>query len=145
MVGFLVRSTRQLEQAEHLMRGLLFSAVNYRLAPQYPFPCGLQDVLAACMSGTVQAFRSSRFCTDIECRIDLYLIDPPPGAYHTPVDPSLIVPAGDSAGGNLVLALLYVVSSSCRRLIDATYVEQSGDTRLRPSCASWSRSREPMV
>jgi len=23
-------------------------AVNYRLAPQFPFPCALQDVLAAC-------------------------------------------------------------------------------------------------
>lgn len=23
-------------------------AINYRLAPQYPFPCGLQDALAAC-------------------------------------------------------------------------------------------------
>jgi acetyl esterase/lipase len=23
-------------------------AVNYRLAPQYPFPCAIQDLLAAC-------------------------------------------------------------------------------------------------
>ena len=23
-------------------------AVNYRLAPQYPFPCAIQDILAAC-------------------------------------------------------------------------------------------------
>ena len=24
------------------------TAVNYRLAPQYPFPCAIQDLLAAC-------------------------------------------------------------------------------------------------
>jgi hypothetical protein len=23
-------------------------AINYRLAPQYPFPCALQDLVAAC-------------------------------------------------------------------------------------------------
>jgi len=36
-----------------LMRSLWVAeqeiAVNYRLAPQYPFPCALQDLLAACM------------------------------------------------------------------------------------------------
>ena len=25
-----------------------FIAINYRLAPQYPFPCAIQDTLAAC-------------------------------------------------------------------------------------------------
>ncbi|PFH52167.1 hypothetical protein AMATHDRAFT_140737 [Amanita thiersii Skay4041] len=62
-------------------------AVNYRLAPQYPFPCALQDVLAAY----------------------LYLTDPPPGADHSPVNPSHIIIAGDSAGGGLSLALLQVL------------------------------------
>ena len=59
-------------------------AVSYRLSPQYPFPCALQDCLAAY----------------------LYLIRPPEGAEHKPVNPARIVLAGDSAGGNICLALL---------------------------------------
>lgn len=62
-------------------------AVNYRLAPQYPFPCALADCLAAY----------------------LYLIRPPEGAKHRAVDPSKIVFAGDSAGGGLSLALLTLI------------------------------------
>ncbi|KAH8985534.1 Alpha/Beta hydrolase protein [Lactarius akahatsu] len=62
-------------------------APNYRLAPQYPFPCGLQDLLASY----------------------LFLIEPPPGAAHRPVQPGHIVVGGDSAGGGLALAFLQVV------------------------------------
>ncbi|KAI5986945.1 Alpha/Beta hydrolase protein [Pisolithus albus] len=62
-------------------------AINYRLAPQYPFPCALHDILAAY----------------------LYLIRPPPGAPHKPVNPAHIVVVGDSAGGGLLLALLQVL------------------------------------
>ena len=51
-------------------------AVEYRLAPQHPFPAALVDAILAYK----------------------YLIDPPPGALHTAVDPSKIVIAGDSAG-----------------------------------------------
>ncbi|KAH9856007.1 alpha/beta-hydrolase [Lenzites betulinus] len=65
-------------------------AINYRLAPQYPFPCAPQDFLAAY----------------------LYLIRPPPGALHTPVLPSNIVFAGDSAGGGLCIALLQIIRDS---------------------------------
>ncbi|KAG8679507.1 hypothetical protein FRC08_016942, partial [Ceratobasidium sp. 394] len=61
--------------------------VNYRLAPQYPFPCGLHDCLAAY----------------------LYLIRPPPGAKHLPVPPSMVIIAGDSAGGGMTLALLQII------------------------------------
>ncbi|KAJ6631524.1 hypothetical protein B0H10DRAFT_2299906 [Mycena sp. CBHHK59/15] len=61
--------------------------INYRLAPQYPFPCALQDLLAAY----------------------LYLIRPPPEASHRPVNPAHIVVAGDSAGGGLTIALLQVL------------------------------------
>lgn len=63
------------------MRGRCF-AVKYRLAPQFPWPCALQDSLAAY----------------------LYLIRPPENAKHRPVDPKNLIIAGDSAGGNLTLA-----------------------------------------
>ncbi|CAE6373167.1 unnamed protein product [Rhizoctonia solani] len=68
------------------MGGRVF-AVNYRLAPQYPFPCALQDCLAAY----------------------LYLIRPPPGAEHLPVPPNMVIIAGDSAGGGMTLALLQII------------------------------------
>ncbi|GMK55198.1 hypothetical protein CspeluHIS016_0202540 [Cutaneotrichosporon spelunceum] len=68
------------------IQGRVF-AVNYRLAPQYPFPCAIQDVLASYM----------------------YLIEPPQGASHCPVDPKNIIVAGDSAGGGLTLALLQIL------------------------------------
>lgn len=71
------------------MKGRAF-AVNYRKAPQYPFPCALQDALAAY----------------------LYLLYPPPEAKHRPVPPGQIVIAGDSAGGGLTLALLCVIRDS---------------------------------
>lgn len=62
-------------------------AVNYRKAPQFPFPCAIQDCLAAYM----------------------YLIRPPPNAKHQAVNPKQIVIAGDSAGGGLSLALLQLL------------------------------------
>jgi acetyl esterase/lipase len=55
--------------------GRVFS-VRYRLAPQQPFPAALIDA--------VMAYK--------------YLIDPPAGAMHSPIDPGKIVFAGDSAG-----------------------------------------------
>nr|XP_019007535.1 uncharacterized protein I206_07797 [Kwoniella pini CBS 10737]OCF46316.1 hypothetical protein I206_07797 [Kwoniella pini CBS 10737] len=68
------------------MHGRCF-AVNYRKTPQYPFPCALQDCLAAY----------------------IYLTNPPPGSQHRPVDPKSIILAGDSAGGGLCLALLQIL------------------------------------
>ncbi|KAJ3972558.1 hypothetical protein EV361DRAFT_904837 [Lentinula raphanica] len=68
------------------IRGRAF-AVNYRKAPQYPFPCPLHDVISSY----------------------LYLIRPPNGARHDAVSPSKIVMAGDSAGGNLCLTALTVL------------------------------------
>jgi acetyl esterase/lipase len=56
-------------------------------APQYPFPCAIQDCLAAWM----------------------YLTNPPPGSKHKPVLPKNIILAGDSAGGGLVWALLQIL------------------------------------
>ncbi|KAF8963661.1 hypothetical protein BDZ97DRAFT_1939461 [Flammula alnicola] len=65
-------------------------AINYRLAPQYPFPCGLQDAIAAY----------------------LYLIRPPADSAHQAVDPAHIIISGNSAGGGLSLALLQVIRDS---------------------------------
>ncbi|KDQ64305.1 hypothetical protein JAAARDRAFT_64179 [Jaapia argillacea MUCL 33604] len=65
------------------MKGRAF-AVNYRKAPQYPWPCPLHDVVAAY----------------------LYLIHPPKEALHKPVDPAKIVFAGDSAGAAICLSTL---------------------------------------
>lgn len=59
-------------------------SVRYRLAPQNPFPSAILDGLIAYLS----------------------LLSPPPGSFHTPVQASNIVFAGDSAGGNLSLVLL---------------------------------------
>ncbi|KAK5187926.1 hypothetical protein LTR16_009173, partial [Cryomyces antarcticus] len=54
-------------------------APRYRLAPQFPFPCGLHDCLAAY----------------------LWLIEQQ--------DPSTILLAGDSAGGGMVLSMLVIL------------------------------------
>lgn len=51
-------------------------AVDYRLAPQHPFPTAVEDALAAY----------------------LYLINPPEDAPFTPVPSSQIVLSGDSSG-----------------------------------------------
>ncbi|EAW06612.1 lipase/esterase family protein [Aspergillus clavatus NRRL 1] len=59
--------------------GAYFFGTEYRLAPQFPFPCALQDCLAAY----------------------LYLLDE-----H---DPKNIIFAGDSAGGGMVLSILVIL------------------------------------
>ncbi|CAE6468262.1 unnamed protein product [Rhizoctonia solani] len=86
------------------MGGRVF-AVNYRLAPQYPFPCALQDCLAAY----------------------LYLIRPPPDAEHLPVPPNMLIIAGDSAGGGMTLALLQIIR-------DAGLPAPAGGVLISPWC-----------
>ena len=74
--------------------GRCFS-VRYRLAPQNPFPAALLDAFVAYLS----------------------LLSPPPNSFHEPVPASKIVFAGDSAGGNLCLALLQLLLSLKRQNI----------------------------
>ncbi|KAJ7240331.1 Alpha/Beta hydrolase protein [Mycena haematopus] len=76
----------QLIRYSRKIKGRVF-AVNYRKAPQYPWPCPIQDVLAAY----------------------LYLIRPPPNALHKAIPSSKIVLAGDSAGGGLCLSTLAIL------------------------------------
>ncbi|RKF54188.1 AB hydrolase superfamily protein C4A8.06c [Erysiphe neolycopersici] len=68
----------QMQKYARMLKARVF-APTYRLAPQYPFPCGLQDCLAAY----------------------LYLI--------TIHDPTTIVLAGDSAGGGMILSILVML------------------------------------
>jgi len=70
----------------HLTHGRCLS-VRYRLAPQNAFPSALLDALVAYLS----------------------LLYPPESSYHTPVPASHVVLGGDSAGGNLCLALLQLL------------------------------------
>ncbi|KAI1141280.1 alpha/beta-hydrolase [Hypoxylon sp. FL0543] len=65
----------QMQRHARKLKARVF-APEYRLAPQFPFPCGLQDCLAAY----------------------LYLL--------TTQDPTTIILAGDSAGGGMVLSML---------------------------------------
>lgn len=65
----------QMQRHARKLKARIF-APRYRLAPQFPFPCGLQDALAAY----------------------LHLLEK-----H---DPSTIIVAGDSAGGGMVLSML---------------------------------------
>lgn len=65
----------QMQRHARKLKARVF-APRYRLAPQFPFPCGLQDCLAAYM----------------------YLLKTQ--------DPSTIILAGDSAGGGMVLSTL---------------------------------------
>ncbi|KAK5987777.1 Acetyl-hydrolase [Cladobotryum mycophilum] len=62
-------------------------SVRYRLAPKHPFPSALLDALVSYFT----------------------LLYPPPDAFHEAVKPEHIVLSGDSAGGNLSLALLQVL------------------------------------
>ncbi|KDQ50918.1 hypothetical protein JAAARDRAFT_199615 [Jaapia argillacea MUCL 33604] len=75
-----------LQRFARKINGRVFG-INYRLAPQYPFPCAIQDALAAY----------------------LFLIRPPENSLHLAVSPSRIVLGGDSAGGGLTIALLQVI------------------------------------
>ncbi|KAF3937701.1 Esterase [Dactylella cylindrospora] len=75
---------------------------RYRLAPQNPFPAALMD----CFLGY------------------LYLLYPPPGSLHEPVNPKKIVICGDSAGGNLTASLIALLLTI--RRISPTGITHNG-------------------
>ncbi|KAE8422516.1 alpha/beta-hydrolase [Aspergillus pseudocaelatus] len=66
---------------------------QYRLVPQYTLPTLVLDTLVAYF----------------------YLIAPPPGSFHKPIDPKKIVLVGESGGGVLHLHLLQFLQSLLRR------------------------------
>ena len=80
-----LQSTTEVSSSPHFQVASQLTTVTE--APQYPFPCAVQDCLAAY----------------------LYLVKPPPDAKHRPVHPKNIIIGGDSAGGGLVLALLQIL------------------------------------
>ena len=67
--------------------------IQPRLAPQYPFPAGLLDLLVAYLS----------------------LLYPQPGSSHEPVPASHLVFAGDSSGAQLELSLIQVILAARKR------------------------------
>jgi len=69
-----------------LTKGRVLS-VRYRLAPQNPFPAALLDALVSY----------------------LYLLYPPEGSLHQPVEAKHVVFSGDSAGANLSTVLLLLI------------------------------------
>ena len=101
------------------LRGLRVFAVDYRLAPEHPFPAPLDDVVAA--------WRALRLLHDRQS----------PG--------QRIVVAGDSAGGNLALALMHVLKAAGERLPDAaTLFSPSTDVVGESESMAANSHRDPM-
>ena len=101
------------------LRGLRVFAPDYRLAPEHPFPAPLDDV--------VVAWRALRALHDTDA----------PGQRLTV--------AGDSAGGNLALALMLSLRAAGERLPDAAALFSPGTdiTGASPSVAG-NTGRDPM-
>jgi acetyl esterase/lipase len=101
-----------------LTKGRVFS-VRYRLAPKNPFPAAVLDALVSYFT----------------------LLYPPSGSSHDAVDPKHIVLAGDSAGGNLCLALLQTLLEFRRQGLT---VRWNGEEREAPLpagaalCSPWA-------
>lgn len=90
-----------------LTKGRCFS-VRYRLSPQNPFPAALLDCLVSYFT----------------------LLYPAPGSFHTPVKPEYIVFSGDSAGGNLCMALLQTLLEFRRQNIKIRWNDEDREIPL---------------
>ncbi|KAM0286793.1 hypothetical protein ACHAQH_000813 [Verticillium albo-atrum] len=93
-------------------------SVRYRLAPQNPFPAALLDALSSYLA----------------------LLYPPPDAYHEAVEPQHIVLTGDSAGGNLSLALLQTLLELRRQKRTITWFGEEREVPLPAGvavCSPW--------
>ncbi|CAO3567432.1 unnamed protein product [Mortierella alpina] len=82
-----VKSHRWATWSMARLGGAKVFSVDYRLAPDSPFPAAIHDALAAY----------------------LFLLDPPADAGFTAVDPKNIVIMGDSAGGGLTFATMLAI------------------------------------
>ena len=82
-----VASCRPIVSRLCALTGARCLSVQYRLAPQNPFPAALLDVMLVYLS----------------------LLYPPADSYHDPVEASSIVLAGDSSGASLCLSLIQVL------------------------------------
>ncbi|OAA67361.1 Alpha/beta hydrolase fold-3 [Niveomyces insectorum RCEF 264] len=89
----------------HRVHGRCY-VVRYRLAPAHPFPAQLVDALVSYLT----------------------LLYPPPGAFHAAVRPEHIVLAGDSAGGNLGLALVRLLLDFQRHGVTLPWHQVAGAT-----------------
>ncbi|CAG8485879.1 13664_t:CDS:2 [Ambispora gerdemannii] len=108
------RTHRDLNYRLSKSTGRRVFAINYRLAPEGPFPCGFHDV--------VHSY--------------LYLTDPNGLA----IQPQNIVVAGDSAGGGLTLALLFYLRDHGMPLPGGTLLF-SPWVDLTMSCSSWELNK----
>ncbi|RIB18232.1 Alpha/Beta hydrolase protein [Gigaspora rosea] len=114
--GYCMLSTKTYRELNYRLSkatGRRVFAINYRLAPEFPFPCGLHDA--------VHSF--------------LYLIDPNGLA----IQPHNIVVVGDSAGGGLTLALLYYLRDN-QMSLPGGVVLFSPWVDLTMSSASWNQN-----
>ncbi|KAG7135729.1 hypothetical protein HYQ45_006541 [Verticillium longisporum] len=93
-------------------------SVRYRLAPQDPFPAALLDALTSYLT----------------------LLYPPPDAYHEAVEAQNIVFSGDSAGGNLSLALLQTLLEPRRQKRTIAWFGEEREVPLPAgvaACSPW--------
>ncbi len=90
-------------------------AVNYRLAPEYPYPCGLVDCVEAVK----------------------YAVD---NADGLGIDPSRISVGGDSSGGNLAIAT--AMTDECNGLIESLILFYPVTKAFPDSSESWLKYGE---